>query len=215
MPSVDFRNDSEKEYEYHELFRKHWPEHTLFAFQTNFKKRRIIKKIDDFWDEYDNEALDTMVKQWKPIEKMYFERVAKVTGVPWLHDTYYVYVLAFMTLIGGFSNPHNLKSQECVISPSSIINPKFFVAHELFHSHYYYVLQQLGLPEANKTLFTESTVDFVLFYSDIKELLPASNEESYTRHYSEVRNNWDKLFPLWQNRVDFKGFLVSALKKVA
>jgi hypothetical protein len=210
MPKVTFLIDPDKEYEYHQLFQKvpEFNRMSIFAYTPIDDKPRIIKKIQNFWDDEDRAAIKKIEDEWRIIEKDYFELIREITGVEWLYDEYFAYFLAFSTVI-GFSNPFNLKSQEIIMTPAAAINPKFIVAHELFHSHYFYVVDKLGMTGiANKTLFTEGVAALVLFKTKMKELFPNTDFQSSINSYPQVAKEWDKLVNLWEKRKNFKDFLI-------
>ena len=214
MPKLNFLIDPDKEYEYHRLFLSHrgLARLSLFNHSSIEDKERIIRKINSFWDNQDREVINEIEKHWQTIETQYFNLVEKITGVPWVYQNYSAFFLAF-SLVAGFSNPFNLKSSEIVLTTGAAINPKFIVAHELFHSHYYYVVDKLGLTEkANKTLFTEGIAGLALFKTEMRELFPDTDTEKSISSYSEVRQNWEKLETLWGERTSFKDFLIEAVK---
>jgi len=215
MKKVNFIIDPNKEYKYHKLFEKipQFNTMSLFAFVPIKDKKRIIRKINNFWDNKDKKLITGIEKKWREIEKGYFDLVSKITEEDWLYNEYNAYILAFSTII-GFSNPFNLKSKEIALTISSIINPKFLVAHELFHSHYYYVIEKYGMTnKANKTLFTEGVAALVLTETKMKSLFPETNFESSISSYPQVRTNWNRFKELWNKRKSFKGFIIEAVKK--
>lgn len=55
MTMVKFEVNPEKEYEYHQLFRENSGLNgaSIFSFTPIGDKQRIVKKIENFWDEDD------------------------------------------------------------------------------------------------------------------------------------------------------------------
>ncbi|MDP4009981.1 MAG: hypothetical protein Q8P53_03270 [Candidatus Shapirobacteria bacterium] len=210
MPMVKFEINSEKEYEYHQLFCNTlgFEGMSIFSFTPIKNKSRITKKIAGFWDDDDKELIKKIESEWKLIEKDYFKLFEKITGTPWLYKTYHAYFLAFSSMI-GFSNPFNLRSQEIALTTGAIINPKFLVGHELFHSHYYYVVDKMKMTaRLNKTIFTEGVAALALFKTKAKSLFPGTDTESSVNSYPEVRAKWPILLDYWQKRLSFEDFLI-------
>lgn len=209
MPTVKFEIDPEKEYEYHQLFLDtHGLEQaSIFYHSPIGDKTRIVNKIKNFWDEQDKEIISKIEKQWKTIENDYFKQIEEITQVSWSHQAYHAYFLAFSNMI-GFSNPFNLDSNEIVLTTGSIINPKFLVGHELFHSHYYRLVDKLGLTKRlNQTIFTEGIASLVIFETGIKNLFSETDASSSINSYSEVQNKWPVLLEHWQQRENLNSFL--------
>lgn len=125
--------------------------------------------------------------------------IKDVTGTKWLFDAYHAYFLAFSTMI-GFSNPLNLGSDEIALTTGSIVNPKFLVGHELFHCHYYYIVNKMKLTgRLNRTVFTEGTAALALFETDAF---------SSINSYVEVSAKWSVFLEHWRRRVSFEDFLL-------
>ena len=209
MKQVNFVIDARKEYEYQKLFQKvSWlNKMSLFTYTPIDNKSRIIRKIESFWDDEDREIVKKIEKEWRTIEKDYFKLVQEITGIEWLYDEYFAYFLALSPVI-GFSNPYNFKSQEIALTPSAIINPRFIVGHELFHSHYYYLVDKLGMTKnANRTIFTEGIAALMLFKTSMKDLFPNTDFQSSINYYTQVAKAWDTLVKIWEKRTSFKNFL--------
>lgn len=214
MAVVKFEINPVKEYEYHRLFcnTRGFEEMSIFSYTPVKNKTRIIKKINDFWDDNDKKIIKKIESEWKLIEKDYFNLFENITEIPWLYKTYYAYFLAFSSTI-GFSNPFNLRSQEITLTTGAIINPKFLVGHELFHSHYYYVVDKMKMTaRLNRTLFTEGVAALALFETKAKSLFPETNIESSINSYPEVRANWPTLLDYWHKRLSLEDFLIKIAK---
>src|SRR3990167_11286741 len=157
MSKVIFKIDQQKEYEYHQLF-LHVPGLAVMSpltAATMEDKQKIIQDIETFWSAENKLTVGLIEKKWREVESDYFPLIREITRVDWLYENYFAYFLAFSKIM-GFSNPFNMKSQEIVLTTEAIINPRFLVGHELFHSHYFYIVDKLGMtPRLNKTLFTE------------------------------------------------------------
>lgn len=210
MVAVKFEISPEKEYEYHRLFcnTRGFEVLSIFSFTPIKNKNRIIKKITNFWDNDDRKLIKKIEGQWRLIEKDYFRLFEDITGTSWLYQTYHAYFLAFSPTI-GFSNPFNLRSKEVALTTGAIINPKFLVGHELFHSHYYYVVDKMKMTaRLNRTLFTEGVAALALFETKAKNLFPETDIESSINSYPEVRANWPVLLDYWHKRLNFKDFLI-------
>ena len=214
MTRVKFEINPEKEYEHHQLFcnTKGLERMSIFSFTPMKNKTRIVKKINDFWDDDDGKLIKKIESEWRLIEKDYFRLFVDITGTPWLYKIYHAYFLAFSPII-GFSNPSNLKSEEIALTTGAITNPKFIVGHELFHSHYYYVADKMKMTaRLNRTLFTEGVAALALFETKAKSLFPETDIESSINSYSEVRANWPILLDYWRKRLSFEDFLINLAK---
>ncbi|MFA7301599.1 MAG: hypothetical protein WC069_04770 [Candidatus Shapirobacteria bacterium] len=210
MTTVNFEINPEKEYEYHRLFcNNHGFEGmSIFSFTPIKSKTRIIKKINGFWDDDDRKLIKKIESEWRLIEKDYFKLFEDITGISWLYKNYYAYFLAFSPTI-GFSNPFNLRSEEIALTTGAIINPKFLVGHELFHSHYYYTVDKMKMTtRLNRTLFTEGVAALALFETKAKRLFSETDVESSINSYPEVRANWLILLDYWRKRFCFEDFLI-------
>jgi hypothetical protein len=210
MQKVKFEINPEKEYEYHRLFcnTPGFGGMSIFAFNSIDEKARIIKKINNFWDNEDKVLIKKIEAEWKLIEKDYFKLIAEITETPWLFETYHAYFLAFSTVI-GFSNPFNLRSEEIALTTGAIINPKFLVGHELFHSHYYHVVDKMKMiTRLNQTIFTEGVAALVLFETKAKNLFSETDIERSINSYPEVQAKWPILLDYWRKRSSFKDFLM-------
>jgi len=181
---------------------------SIFSFTPIDNKARILKKISNFWDDDDKNLIKQIESEWKLIEKEYFRLFEDITEIPWLYKTYYSYFLAFSTKI-GFSNPFNLKSKEIALTTGAVINPKFLVGHELFHSHYYYVVDKLKMTaRLNRTVFTEGVAALALFETKAKKLFHETDTESSIDSYPEVRAKWPIFLDYWHKRLSFEDFLI-------
>jgi hypothetical protein len=212
MPKVIFKIDPEKEYEYHKLFFEHHGlDHmSLFRHQSIEDKKRIIRKINSFWDETDKKVFAEVENQWRTIENQYFPLIEEITEEKWASDTFYAYCLAFSNNT-GYSSPYIPDSREISFSTGAIINPKFIIGHELFHTHFYHVIHRLGLDhKAKNTLFNEGTAALVLFKTKAFELFPNTHPQSSIDSHGIVSRNWPTLVNLWEKRTSFKGFLEEA-----
>lgn len=210
MPTVKFEIDPEKEYEYHRLFQNSqgFEGMSIFSFTPIKNKNRIIKKTTNFWDDDDKKLIKKIESEWKLIEKDYFKLFENITEVPWLYKTYHAYFLAFSPTI-GFSNPFNLRSEEIVLTTGAIINPKFLVGHELFHSHYYYLVDKMKMTaRLNRTIFTEGVAALALFETKAKKLFSETDVESSINSYPEVREKWPIFLDYWRKRFSFEDFLI-------
>lgn len=214
MPKVSFDISPEKEYEYHQLFCKTpgFNRMSTFSEAALADKSRIIRKINNFWDEEDRKLIQEIESAWRTIEMDYFKMVAELTGVDWLYQTYHAYFLAFGTS-RGFSNPFNTKSEEFILSTGAIINPKFLTGHELFHSHYYYIVSKMGLTERlSRTIFIEGVASLMFFETKMGDLFPETNFISGRDSYPEVKEKWPILLEHWEKRVNFEMFLSTVAK---
>lgn len=209
IPKVIFQIDPEKEYQYLQLFNSTpgLSNLSVFNFSDISDHRRIIKKINSFWDDTDKKVVKNIEAQWQTIETEYFKQIKKITGVDWLYPKYYAYFMAFSSLI-GFSNPFNLRSQEIVLTTGAQINPCFIIGHELFHSHYYYLVEKMGLTtRLNQTIFTEGVAALALFETTAKKLFSDTDSETSIDSYPEVRAKWPILLEHWRRRRNFNNFL--------
>ncbi|MBI2465155.1 hypothetical protein HYV64_03370 [Candidatus Shapirobacteria bacterium] len=210
MQTVKFEINPEKEYEYHQLFcnTRGFEGMSIFSFTPIKNKTKITKKIIDFWDDDDKELTKKIESEWKLIEKGCFKLFEDITETSWLYKTYHAYFLAFSPII-GFSNPFNLRSQEIALTTGAIINPKFLIGHELFHSHYYYVVDKMKMTaRLNRTIFTEGVAALALFETKAKNLFPETDTESSISSYPEVRANWSIFLDYWRKRLSFEDFLM-------
>jgi hypothetical protein len=209
MSQVIFQIDPETEYQYHQLFQAH-PEmrdFSLFGYHSIHNKPRIIRKIESFWDDEDRKYIRIIEQKWRHIEVDYFRLVSEITGTNWLYEDYYAYFLAFSKII-AFSNPYNFKSQEFILTTGALMNPQFLVGHELFHCHYYYLINKLKLtPNLNATVFTEGIAALTLSDLRMRCLFPETDFQSSIHYYPEVAKQWPIFQELWHSRSNFADFL--------
>jgi len=183
---------------------------SIFSDATLGDKARIIKKINNFWDEENKKLILKIESEWRTIETDYFKQIAELTGVDWLYQTYRAYFLAFGTS-RGFSNPFNTRSDEFILTTGAIINPKFLTGHELFHCHYYYIVNKVGLTERlSRTLFIEGIASLMLFETKISKLFSETDFARSRDSYPEVKEKWPILLEHWNKRVNFEAFLNTA-----
>jgi hypothetical protein len=209
MQTVSFDINPEKEFEYHQLFCKipGFNRMSLFSSTALENKPRIIQKITNFWDDEDKKCVKEIEATWRGMENEYFKQIAEITGVDWLFPVYHAYFLAFGTPI-GFSNPFNKTSSEFVLSTGAIVNPKFFTGHELFHSHYYYIIDKLGLYDRLcRTVFIEGVAVLALLESKVSNLFPQEDFERSKNSYPDVKAKLPILREYWERRTSFEDFL--------
>lgn len=180
---------------------------SIFSEAALADKPRIIRKINNFWDEEDRKLIQEIENAWRTIETDYFNMVAELTGVDWLYQTYHAYFLAFVTS-RGFSNPFNTRSEEFILSTGATINPKFLTGHELFHSHYYYIVSKMGLTERlSRTLFIEGVASLMFFETKLSKLFFETDFSRSRDSYPEVKGKWPLLLEHWGKRTNFDEFL--------
>lgn len=216
MPKVHFVIDPKKEYEYHKLFLETdaWNDLSLFQFQSIKDEARVIKKIERFWDDKDKQIIGQVEAEWRPIEDSYFKLLEEITDQKCSYQIYNVFFLVFIVNTLGFSNPFENDGSEIVLgigASGAAIDSKFIIAHELFHTHYYYVVSKLGLEKAINTTLIEGTADLALFYSEMKDSLPESKIDQCTQTYQEVRDNWKILHSNWEKRKSFEDYLRNSI----
>jgi hypothetical protein len=101
MPRVTFEISPQKEFKYHQLFRKyhkHTEKYSLFAFEKELNSDRVIKKAEGFWDDQDRAKIKEIENIWGTIEQDYFRLVEKITGVQWPYDKYKAFFSCFLSI---------------------------------------------------------------------------------------------------------------------
>jgi len=168
-------------------------------------KEEIIKNIKE---EHNIPRLEEvkieLEKIWQPLNNLFFNNLKKITGFDFPFDDVIVYI---SEIVRGMYTPGN----ETFINPMKKMTP-YVTAEEIFHLHYWNIFRQLiknvEIPwKINKEVWEISEVipEFVL--TDDKFKLFGWRKNLH-RNYPFIKRWKEKLLPVWENKKDFKEFII-------
>lgn len=214
VPKVCFVFDSEKEVQYIGILKgfgaKPLASEDQRLFDTNLSEfKKNIEKL------YRDEVKRKIEADWGIIEGKYFSLVEKVTGHQWLHRKYTVILTSTML---GLCNPSNPETNEVAVSfnfPNIVIN--YIIAHEIFHSHYFQIVNKMGSDKLFSTELNENCAVFALLFTEIKKLFPFADDtmiESCIKSHENAAKYFNELHSLWNRKKDFDDYLVRSIKVI-
>jgi len=144
-------------------------------------------------------------REWRKIEKFYFEKVEELTGFGWKAKRYRCY----LSPIDAGRYLLEINSIVCFGFDERIQDTINTIGEELFHLHFWSCMERIGFT-LNKNTFSkywklsEAIIAFVLPELGFK-LAPSWWGD-------EIRELERKMLPLWKKRKSFADFLKSATK---
>jgi len=181
--------------------------------KKNFEeiKEQLIKEVKG---AHDIEKLEKFKKElenyWNPLNNLFFDSLKKITGFDFKYKEYIVYVSSIRR---GSYSPTN----EIFTNPKNSVRVSGYItAEELFHLHYWHIFRQLikdvEIPwRLSKKIWEISEVipEFVLTDDLFK---PFGWRKDLHRNYPFIEKWKKRLLPIWQNKKDFKDFMIKIHK---
>lgn len=173
--------------------------------------KKIIEILERF---YKKENIKRIEKEWRKIEKQYFESVEKVTGHRWAHKEYKVILTKYII---GFCSQFTPDANHVFVRQSTRgIAKNYITAHELFHSHYFKIVENknecLGYTEYN-----ENCAVLALLFTEVKKLFPDFDQkvvQSCIQSHPRAAKYFKQLLKVWKSRKNFEDYLKQSLKVV-
>lgn len=160
------------------------------------KKRAIFFYINHFYNLHNNElkkALELFKKEWKKVEKCFFQEVKTIFGnFRWPKGKYICYLSIFNC------NPRFLHDKTFQIFYKSEKDAKRIIAHELLHFIFYYFLEKkikIKLSKEKKWILSEVFNTIVLNQDNFRKIISPSKELGYPAHREYIQiltNEWKK-----------------------
>jgi len=216
MTIVKFKTDPEKELEYFDRFVKSCGTSKLKKESLeliSLDKKEAIKRLEEGYKKEDFiQFVKDLKKEWKKIEKEYFQKVKESTGLDWQHERYICYVSLNVPGLGDLVDKSWDKVILSNILPANIM--KYVLAHELFHLHYFYVCKKEKMPiEAASVAINESIpILFMLVNPDIGKLFPEITVDRVRKSYQEVDRIIDKLIDVYKSEKNFIKLINKAIE---
>jgi hypothetical protein len=184
------------------LFKKYYPDCEGFDEKSILEYFRKNRKIlfARIWPEKMKIA-----KKWRVINKEYFDWVSKITGHKWTKNKYKCYVSSSYIAGGGYQKPDMV----FVFPFRKDVDSNIIIAHELFHLHFFDVVNEIGFDIDEKKLWDISEVVVVLVLSEIK----IKNFVYKPMIYPQHKDLYKELKLLWKKRKSFGEFLISAVNQ--
>lgn len=168
------------------------------------KKKHNIEKLEKYKRELE--------KYWKPLNKLFFENLEKITGFKVKHEEYIVYITEIIRGMYTYKNEvfTNLKED--------IKRSGYIAAEEILHLHYWDIfrktIKNIKAPwRINKEIWQISEVipEYVLTDSLFEKF---GWGKDLNRKYPFIREVKEKLDPFWQGKKDFKDFMLKVHKNL-
>ena len=212
IPKVEFVFDIEKELDYINLFKNELKSSRL-SVEDNFLLENDLptfkKRIEDKYKEEDKKEIEN---NWKEIEEQYFKRIENVTGHKWLHQEYKVILVDSKF---GLCNPFKPTTNEVAVSFNfSKREINYIIAHEIFHSHYFQIVDSKSEGKLFSTELNENCNILALLFSEVKNLFPFADDafiKSCIKSHKKAEGYFPELLSIWENRKDFDDYLKNSL----
>ena len=145
---------------------------------------------------------------WKPLNKLFFENLKKITGFDSPYKEYIVYITK---IIRGSYTPTN----EVFTNPKEKIRTSGFItAEELLHIYYWSIFRKIikdeELPWMNNYSvweISETIPEYILTDKSFREF---GWPENLNRKYPFIAKWKEKLDIIWKSKKNFKDFLIKA-----
>ncbi|MGV8152403.1 MAG: hypothetical protein ACP5OG_04935 [Candidatus Nanoarchaeia archaeon] len=216
MAEIIFKTNAKKELEYLKLFAK-------FCGTKKIKKEylellalkednaiNIIKqgyKSQEFLD-----FVKDLKKEWKAIEKRYFNELKKFTKQDLEYNSYKCYLsLSVPGLADLFDNKYN-KLILSNIYPAKTM--KYVLAHELFHLHYFYSCKKMKMPPEAADIGVNESIPilFMLNNPKLSKLWQDITLDRVRNSYAEVNRIIDPLIKYYESEKNFKKLIQKAIE---
>ena len=183
--------------------------HKIINNDLNSVKNEIAKAIKNAHKISELKKLKReLIKEWKPLNNLFFDNLKKITGYAFPFDSVIVYI---SEIIRGMYTTENL-----VFTNPPKKTSLYITAEEIFHLHYWYIFRKLiknvRIPWRIKREYWEisEVVPEFVFTDDLFE--PFGWGKNLHRNYPFIEKQKRKLLPLWKNKKNFRDFMIKIHK---
>jgi len=201
--------------EYREIIYIKIPKYLIEEISKNEFENVKDKLIEEVKKHHDLEKLEKFRKEleeyWSPLNNIFFDGLKKITGFDFKYDEYFVYV---STIRRGSYTLTNIVFTNLL---ERIKTSAFIAAEELFHLHYWNIFRKTikdsEIPwRINNYIWEISEVvpEFVLTDNLFN---PFGWGKDLHRNYPFIEKWKEKLKPIWENKKNFKEFMIKIHRK--
>ena len=170
-------------------------------------KEGLIREIKKYHNIEELEKTKNKLEQvWNKFNDIYFENIKKITGFDFKYNEYIVYFTDIVR--GSYEGGTN---QVYVDFHINYERTSFIICEEIFHLHYWEIYKKIvkntKYPWVDKDIWeiSETIPDFIFLNQLFNEF---EWFEGLHRNYSFISERKKMLQPIWDNKKDFKDFMI-------